>query len=55
MTTYKITTKRKEFTVTTENTVIQTVSDASLDKYIGLQIIHLINVCALKGYTFEKL
>lgn len=55
MTTYKVTAKGKEFTVTTENVIIQSVSDKSMEKYIGLHLIRLINVCAIKGYSFEKL
>ncbi len=52
--THRVTVRQKQYYLKSENMIILD-ADKELKKFIGMNLLTLINVCAIKGYTFEKL
>ena len=51
---YKIETKSKDYFFEAENMIVTSVYNSELEKFIGQNIMTVINICAMKGYSFEK-
>lgn len=54
MTTYHITAQNKTYSVKVDYPLI-TEADKPLAMFVGEKLLTLMNVCALKGYSIEKI
>lgn len=54
MTTYQVTAQNKTYSVKVEYPLI-VEADNELKMFVGGSLLTLMNVCALKGYSIEKL